>query len=76
VWKWLFFKVFFTLKYIKIIFFYFKKIIFKINISNRLKILKNYLKLILKKNSLKIYVTKEPPLVYLYIYLNSSKKEI
>jgi len=42
MWQQLLFKVFFTRKYIKIIFFYFLKIIFDISISNDPKIQKDY----------------------------------
>jgi len=37
IWLWLLFKVLFMLKYIKIIFFYFLKIIFEISTSKRFK---------------------------------------
>jgi len=50
VWLWLFFKVLFTQKNMPIIFFYFLKIIFEINISKWFENIKNIL-LQKKKNS-------------------------
>ena len=52
VWLWLFFKVFFIQKYIKMIFFLFLKIIFKINVS---KWSENIKKIIFNKNNFWIF---------------------
>jgi len=41
VWLWLLFKIFFTLKYIKIVFFIFKKLFFILTHQNNLKTSKN-----------------------------------